>query len=324
MSVIKDEEVASNDRHLKGGLIDRPNRVQTVKRRRPGRRNLGGLLFMAPALVFVASMTAFPVYVAVTYSMYRTVGFERTKFVGLGNFTDLFRDPAFLTNVTASVTFVVGSLVLAGGLGTYLGFKLRHDTRTSKILRTVILIPWITSEIATGIMWQWMLNKQYGPVPYFAGLVGWDFPDVFATPGAAMVTIIFVNVWRSLAFPMIMTIASLQSVPPEVEEAAKVDGAGPLRTAWSITIPFIMPVTMVTMIILSFSYLNVVALILDMTGGGPVRSTEVLSLRLYREIFGSVNIGRASVISLTLILTNMLLAGAYYLTLARGRRFTTN
>jgi multiple sugar transport system permease protein len=118
-----------------------------------------------------------------------------------------------------------------------------------------------------------------------------------------------------------MTIAALQAVPVEIEEAARVDGAGRFRTAWSIQLPMIMPVTMVTIIVLTFSYLNTAALILDLTGGGPVGSSEVLSLRLFRQVFNSINVGRASVLSVLLIGTNMILAACYYWALNWDRRF---
>lgn len=273
---------------------------------------------MAPAFVLVLAVTAYPLYFAAQYSVHDTRMWATDRFVGFENYTNLFADPTFLTSVVASVVYVLGGVVLCTVLGIAIALALRRGTFITKLVRTVILIPWITSEVVVAITWRWMLNPQYGPLAALFEALGLpEFPNLFGSGSGALATLVLVNVWRSLAFPMLMALAALQTVPREVEQAAEVDGASRWQRIRYVLIPSIMPVTIVTFIVLTINYFNMVVLVLDLTGGGPMGSTLTLGLRLYFEAFQYFNVDIAATLTMVMLIVNFVLAIWYFRALRR-------
>lgn len=301
-------------------MDDRPTTVErpspSPHRRR--RRGSTGWPYLAPAFLLVLGVTAYPLYFALRYSLFETRMWDTGDFVGLDNFAGLAGDPNFHTNVLASAAYVFAGVVLCTTLGTGLAIALRRGSVGTRVLRTVVLIPWITSEVVVAITWRWMLNPQYGPVTALFEFLGLpEFPNLFASGTGALIVLILVNVWRSLAFPMLMSLAALQAVPKEVEEAAEVDGASYWQRVRHVLIPSIMPVTIVTFIVLTINYFNMVVLVIDLTGGGPMGTTETLGLRLYREAFQYFNVDTAATLTMIMLIVNFILAIWYFRALRR-------
>ncbi len=267
---------------------------------------------MLPALLLVLAMVIYPLYFALSYSVAETAFWDRIAFVGPENYLRLFRDTRFLNNLGVSAVFVFGGVAISTTIGTLLALVLRRGFRAQGLIRTLIFIPWITSEVVSAIVWRWLLNTQYGPGPYVFGAVGLPFGNAIGTPTAALATVTLVNVWRSVAFPMVMALAALQTISREVEDAAAVDGAGTWQKTWHITLPHIRPVLLVTIIVLTISYFNIITLILVLTGGGPLAGSEVLGLRLYKEGFEYFNIGTASAIAVVMLCINVVMAFGYF------------
>lgn len=286
-------------------------------RPRRGRRE-HGWLYMAPAFVLVLAVTAYPLYFALQYSLHETRMWVTEDFVGLDNYTSLFADPTFHTSLLASAVYVFGGVILCTLLGTGVALALRRGSRATRLVRTVILIPWITSEVVVAITWRWMLNPQYGPLAALFDALGLPaFPNLFASGSVALTVLVLVNVWRSLAFPMLMALAALQTVPREVEQAAEVDGANKWQRIRYVLIPSIMPVTIVTFIVLTINYFNMVVLVLDLTGGGPMGATQTLGLRLYFEAFQYFNVDTAATLTMVMLIVNFILAIWYFRALRR-------
>jgi multiple sugar transport system permease protein len=289
------------------------------RRRRTPRQRQHGWLYMAPAVIFVLAMTAYPLYFAVRFSLFETQMWDAGPFVGMRNYTTLFGEKRFQTDVIASVVYVFGGVILSTACGLGLALALRHSrgVRTT-ILRTVVIIPWVTSEVVGAVTWRWMLNPQYGPLSHLFQVLGLpDFPNLFESGTAALVTLTLVNVWRSLAFPMLMCLGALQGVPQEIEEAAAVDGANSWQRIRYILVPAIMPVITVTVIVLTIHFLNMMVLVNDLTGGGPLGSTEILGLRLYREAFQYFNVDTAATLTMIMLIINFALAIWYFKALQR-------
>lgn len=282
------------------------------------RRREHGWLWFAPALVLVLAFTGYPLYFALTNSFFETKIWTPVEFVGFDNYAQALADPRFHANLWISAIYVFGGALLAVVIGTLLALALRRPGRRTSLIRAVILIPWITSEVVVGITWRWLLEPNFGPLGFIWEALGWGkFPPLLSTPATALTVLTLVNVWRAMAFPMLMSMAALQSVPRELEEAAAVDGANAFQRVTRVILPIIMPTLAITVIVMSMHFLNMVVLIIDLTGGGPAGLTEVLGLRVYREAFEYFNVDMASVFTLFTLLINMSLAVVYFLILKK-------
>lgn len=269
-------------------------------------------VLMLPGLILVLFVTLYPIVFAVDYSLMRTQVFKQLDFVGLQNYADLFRDPRFHTNLLNSIFFVLVGIALTWTFGLSLALFLRSRTWGNALLKTIILIPWVTNQVVLALMWKWLLNGEFSPINHSLGVVGLPGINPLISTVQALPTLTFVNAWRATGFALLLMLAGLSAIPEEVEEAAEIDGASRLQKLRYVIIPLLKPVSLACVITLTISFFNIIVLPLDLTGGGPLNSTEVVSLRLYREGFQYYNIGRASAITLVLVGLDLLLSAVYY------------
>jgi ABC-type sugar transport system permease subunit len=288
---------------LGGGLLGRP---------RGGRFDLFPYLLMLPGLLLVMFVTLYPIVFAVNYSLMRTQVFKQLAFVGLANYARLFTDPRFQTNLRNSLFFVLVGVALTWTFGLGLALLLRRQTWGNAILKTIVLIPWVTNQVVLALMWKWLLNGEFSPVNYLLGLIDLPGLNPLISTAQALPTLTFVNAWRATGFSLLLMLAGLSAIPVEVEEAAEIDGASRWKQLWYVIIPLLKPISLACFITLTISFFNIIVLPMDLTGGGPLNSTEVLSLRLYREGFQYYNMGSASAITLVLVGLDLILAWAYY------------
>ncbi len=269
------------------------------------------LLFLLPSLVVVIAVTFYPIVYAIRVSLYQTSYLKMLKFFGVGHYVKFLQETLGWHNVLNSMVYTFGSLAVALPLGMILALMLNHDIRFRALFRTLIIVPWIISQIVTGLLWGWLLNPQFGPVNYFIReWFGAPF-DFLGQTSSAMPTLIMTNVWRSFPYPMLLLLAALQTVPEEFYEAAKVDGATALQRFWKITLPLIRNTLLITTIMLSLHYFNMITLPFILTGGGPVGATDVMSLRVYREAFSFYHMGLASAIAVYIFAFNIVFSLIY-------------
>ncbi|MBW3097205.1 carbohydrate ABC transporter permease [Pseudohoeflea coraliihabitans] len=275
------------------------------------------LILPASALVFAVAL--YPMFYAFHLSLHESALMVTGEFVGFENYWRLISDPASWWNMTASLIFVAGSVFLAVGLGLALALLLNQRIAFRTTFRTGILVPWVVSQVVAAMVWRWLLNADYGPVSMALLDLGLPRLDPLGDPRFAMAALILTNVWRSVAFPMILLLAALQGIPENLYRAARVDGVSWFTTLTRVTIPMLRPTLLVCVIVLTLSDFNIVALPLVLTGGGPLDSTDLISLRLYREAFTYFNMDTASAIAIILFFVNVLLTFAYLASM-RGRR----
>jgi multiple sugar transport system permease protein len=274
-------------------------------------RNWLALLFLVPSILLVVSVTFYPIIYAVRVSLYDTFYLKTTKFIGLRHYLKFLQDPAGWNNVVSSLVYTFGSLAIAIPFGLALALLLNMPIRCRVLFRTLIIVPWIVSQIVTALLWGWLLNPQFGPVNFFIReWFGAPF-DFLGNAGSAMPTLILTNVWRSFAYPMLLLLAALQTVPEQLHEAAKVDGANVWQRFWKITLPLIRNTLLITVIMLSLHYFNMITLPFILTGGGPVGATDVLSLRVYREAFAFYHMGFASAVAVYIFIFNIVFSLLY-------------
>lgn len=269
-------------------------------------------LLMAPGLLLVLFVTLYPMIFTIDYSVMKTQVFRQLSYVGTANFQRLFADRRFQADVANSLVFVLSSVALTWVFGLALALFLRRQSWGNAVLRTLVLIPWITNQVVLALMWKWLLNGDASPINYVLGLVGIPEFNPLISTSQAMPTLIFVNAWRASGFSLLLMLAGLAAIPLQLEEAAEVDGASWLQKIRYIILPMLRPISLACIVTLTISFFNIIVLPLDLTGGGPLNATEVISLRLYREGFQYYHIELASAITLVLVSLDLLLAWIYY------------
>jgi multiple sugar transport system permease protein len=261
--------------------------------------------FLLPTMLLVAAITFYPALHAIRVSLHDTTFLNLTRFAGLKHYLRFLQDPLGQSNILNSLVYTFGSLLVALPFGMVLALLLNRPIRCRVLFRTLIILPWIVSQIVTALLWGWLLSPQFGPVNFFIRTwFGAPF-DFLGQTGAAMPTLILTNVWRSFPYPMLLLLAALQTIPEEMYEAARVDGAAAWQRFWRITLPLIRNTLLITTIMLSLHYFNMITLPLILTGGGPVGVTDVLSLRVYREAFNFYHMGLASAVAVYIFLFNI-------------------
>jgi ABC-type sugar transport system permease subunit len=249
----------------------------------------------------------FALYQSVHGSHYFVVG----PFNGLTNYAAILLSDQGVRDVVNSIVFVVGTLVLAMAFGVSLALVLNRKFPLRGFFRTILLAPWLVSALSAGLLWAWLLNAHFGPIAHL--LSGFDvtMPNALTSPTFAMPALCLVNAWSAYPLVMVLTLAALQTIPKEVLEAARIDGAVGLRRFRHIVFPLIRNTALVLTVLTSIHAFNHVTLVFVMTGGGPVGSTEVMALRIFMEGFRFYHLGIASAGAVLMFLLNIAFTFAY-------------
>lgn len=269
-------------------------------------------LLMAPGLALVLFVTLYPMLFAIDYSVMRTEVFKQLSFVGLENYRRLVADPRFLTNLFNSVFFVGVGVALTWVFGLALALLLRRQTFGNAILKTIVLVPWVTNQVVLALMWKWLLGGGGSPISQAFAVLGLGEFNPLIDPLQALPTLTLINAWRATGFAMLLMLAGLAAIPTEIEEAAQIDGADRLRQIVFVIIPLLKPISLACIVTLTISFFNIIVLPLDLTGGGPVNATELVSLRLYREGFEYYNVAVASAITAIMVVLDLVLSWIYF------------
>lgn len=276
------------------------------------------MLFFLPAVLLTLAVDLYPVVYGLTESLFRTRYTARVGFYGLGHYARLLRDPAVFNAVRVSLTYVVGSLIVAVLAGMGLALLLSRPWPLRAMFRTILLIPWVLSQTVTALLWGWLLNPQYGPVSFEIARLGLPSLDLLGTPATALPTVIAINSWRSFPFAMVLILAALQTINTDVIAAAQVDGASPWQVFSHITLPLISTTLLIVTIMLTLNFFNQVTLIYTLTGGSPLGLTETLGVRAFIEAFTNWHLGYAAAFGVVIFTLNMLFSVAYIRVLRRS------
>jgi ABC-type sugar transport system permease subunit len=260
----------------------------------------------------VAALLAFPVLYAVWGSLFDTefIGGPQ-RFVGLEQYVDLFGDPDFLWSISRTVIFVAGTLILGMALGLIFGFALYRATGKLRFLRGITIVPYLVSGIATAVIFRLLLNQDFGQVNRFLELFGVPALAWFSDPNMAMLASILAQVWSDLPLAVLLILGGLQTIDPELMDAAQVDGATGWNRAWRISMPLITPQLALATILLSYQALTSLGVIVALTGGGPVNATRTLPLALYETAFIDLETNAALAIVVVILIFNSLLTLGY-------------
>lgn len=277
-----------------------------------------------PTVLVLLAIQVYPAFYTIWLSFQERnpAGWE---FVGGANFRRLFGMSLFSDSVGHTFIFLVGFAGLTLVLGFVLALLLNRKLRLSGVYITLLFIPWIIADLIVGIVFRLLVVPDYGllsgilqnpalfppdglsvltavpPRPWFG-----DFPF---PPAPALVYLILASTWRALPFVTLLLLAALQTVPTEIVESSRIDGANRWQVIRFITIPLILPTLVVALFSLTLSGMNGVGMVFSLTGGGPGSSTEVLSYMLYSIGWRQLEFGRAAALALIIAVVNWLLIG---------------
>ena len=278
------------------------------------------LIFLSPAVLWVILVTFGPVLEAVNLSLHRTNFLELGRFVGFANYVDFLKAPLSRTNLENSLVFTFGSLTLSLPLAVGLALLLEHPFPGRGVFQTLLILPWVVSQLLTALLWRFISSPLIGPLSYFLGVLTDSRVDIFGTASTALFGVIITNVWRTFPYAMILTLAALQTIPRELYEAGRMDGATGWRLFWHVKFPLIRNTLLVATIMMSIHYFNMIELPLILTGGGPAGATDLLGLRVYREAFILLKFGSASAIAIIMFLVNVVFS-LIYIRVLRSERY---
>lgn len=295
-------------RTTRGGAVPPSSANAGGRRRRPGPR-VAPWLFMAPSAVILGVFVLYPILRSLYYSFFDwTVGASTEPFVGFGNYIKLFHDSQFLNSLRVTLEYTVVSVILLLVVGFVAALLLQGESLANRIVRSIFFFPTIVSLVTIGMVWKFLLDPSIGLVDGLAATFGLPSVAWLTSTTLALPTVIFVGIWKSTGFAMILFIAGLKGVPRERYEASNLDGASRWQTVWSITLPSIRPTLLFTSLILTIQSFQVFDLVYVMTDGGPLFSTDSMVNLLYRDGFVNYETGYASAISWVLFAIIMIIS----------------
>jgi multiple sugar transport system permease protein len=269
----------------------------------------------------MAAVIGYPVLYTFRLSFCKVeLGQEATPFVGLANYADVLADPVFGTTVRNTLIWTALSVGFIVALGLLAALVVNERFPGRMIVRSLILVPWIIPGIVAAVTWKWLYHPDFGVVNDFllrSGLIA-SSTNWLADPYRGLYAVVAVNIWKSFPFAMLMLLAGLQSAPEELYDAARVDGANALGRLRYVTLPHLRPVLVVVALLLTIWNMNTFTYIYVLTGGGPVRLTEVLGVYIYNMAFQSFKFGMASAAAGVVFLISTGLSIAYLLVLRAG------
>lgn len=282
------------------------------------------LFWLAPAGAFLLIFYTYPLIDVVRLSFTDANLLSPDYRYTFGSYRRLFLDPAVLSSLRITAIFAVGSVALKLVLGMALALAIDAGVRRGMVgtvvVRTSALAAWIVPGIVVGVLWKILLStSSYGILNYWLELASGTRVEFLSDTRFSLATTILVNVWRGVAFTMIILYAGLQRIPAELYEAAIVDGAGPVARFRFVTLPMLTPVLFIALVLTTIASVNTFDLIVALTEGGPARSTEVIAMSVYRQVFEFLNLGRGAAIAVLLLVINLGMT-AVYLWLLRVNR----
>jgi len=268
-----------------------------------GREEGLGILLVSPALLFLLFMLAYPFVVAIYLSLTdKRLGAD-PNWVGFANFTTLFQSARFWKIVGNSLVYTIGALVIKFVGGIAVAQMLNREFVGRRLASALLLLPWIIPTVFSTLAWWWLLDPANSIINVMLrkwGLIQQNIPFL-TDPAWAMFTLIMLNAWRGVPFFAITFLAAIQTVPDELTDAARIDGANEWRRFWSIVFPLIMPVVIIVVLISTISTIADFELPYLLTRGGPRDATNVFGILTYDYAMNLGRVGIGSAVSLTMV-----------------------
>lgn len=267
---------------------------------RSGQDTKLALLFITPAALGFIFFLAWPTVRGIWLSFTSFNLLTPSEFVGLDNYRRLVQDPIFWDSLVVTVQYVVINIGVQTVVALLIAL-LMHQLTQSSLLRGLVLGPYLVANVVAAIVWLWILDTQFGVANQVLEWIGLDRIGFLSSETWAIPTIALINVWRHMGYTALLIFAGLQAIPPQVYEAARIDGAGEIRTFFSVTLPLLRPIMALVLIMTVIGSFQVFDTVSVTTGGGPANATNVLQLYIFEMAFGRFQFGYASAMSVALL-----------------------
>jgi ABC-type sugar transport system permease subunit len=272
-------------------------------------------LLCAPTVVLILGLTVLPAAYAFVMSLSKVQYIQIQQFVGWANYVNVLTDPLTKTNLLVTGKFVAGSIIGFLIVAFGLALILNQPIAGRPMFRTAVLIPWVTTQVVSTLVIKWLLDFDIGFLDQGLRALGWQPIRFLSDANNAMLTLIGITIWRAAPYGMVLLLAGLQTIPVELYEAARVDGAGALQRFTRITLPLLRGPVLIMLVMESMGLVSLVTPILVLTGGGPADATDVISLRLFKEAFTNFNMGVGATVAMIVFFIDIVLSGIYILLL---------
>lgn len=279
------------------------------------KQRLTPYLLLLPVVLFLLVVYAYPLALTFRYAFQKVslIGPD-SEWLGFANFVRIFRDEDFYKTLFLTAKWTVLTVSLKIGCGFFLALLLKGKLYFRKGLQFMVLIPWAIPQVVVSILWQWILDSQYGYLNYFLQSFGISDKAVFwlSEPNLALFSAAVVDAWIGIPLICMIFLSGLNAVPEEIYEAAEVDGADRWQRFLHITLPAIKPVFFIALTLTTIWTFNAFNTIYVLTGGGPMGATETVMLKIYHEAFGKYNMGMSSALSLVVFVILLSLSVLYW------------
>jgi len=292
-----------------GGIVRRARKYKSEEVR-------AALYLIIPSLIGFALFYFYPALRNIYMSLTDWDLMTDPEFIGIANYRRLFEDRHFWNSLRVTVMYVLYNIPIQTVIGLAIALLL-NQVKKSTSLRALVLLPYFIPNVVVGLLWLMLLNPIIGPVNQVLQGIGLERIQFLRLPTTALPTIAGINIWRHMGFVAILFFAGLQTIPNDLYESAKLDGASAPTILWKITLPLLRPVmtfVVITSVIGSFQIFDTVAVT---TEGGPMRLTEVLIWFVYRHAFERFNMGYGAAVTVVLFVVLVGFTFAY-IKLTRG------
>ncbi|GFR39556.1 putative ABC transporter permease protein YurN [Insulibacter thermoxylanivorax] len=265
-------------------------------------------IFVGPTLLLFFGIVLIPIFVSSYYSLLEWNGVTKPTFIGLDNYVEMFTDSRALNSMKNSLLYAGASVFIQLPISLLLALILASGIKGEGFYRTVYFIPVLLSTVVIAQLWSKIYNADYGMLNTLLTNIGLPHlaQDWLGQRETALAASFIPTLWQYVGYHMLLMYAGAKSVSPELIEAAKIDGASTIRTAFSIVIPLMKPILKVSLVFSVIGALKIFDLIYVLTGGGPFFTTEVPSTLMYTTIFDTYRYGYGSALSVFIILECLL------------------
>jgi len=295
-------------------MISNKSRIREFLNLEAHESHLAGFL-IAPVIIAVFGILIMPLLFSlfVSFTDTRSVLPNSYHFVGLAEYIKAIKNEDFRFSLVITVIFVVVTNFCKLVFGTLVALALKERFKGRSIARSLIIIPWATPLIVTGIIWKWMFNNHVGVINFLLtklGIVN-HYIDILSNRYSALPAIILTDMWQGTPFFIILILAGLQTIPDDLYEAAGIDGATSIQKFFNVTLPLVRFPMFVAIILGSIFSINQFDLAFIMTRGGPINYTRLLTLYDWTQAFKNLNIAYASAVSYLILLLSFAIAVIY-------------